>query len=66
MRSPDWLQRTNFLFEIARGLRARALTWLSDTASNPGEGCIVIVCDGAIALSDAQLSKKVRHMHRRR
>ena len=66
MRGPDWLQRTIFLFEIARGLRARAVTWLRDTASNSGEGCIFIVCDGAIALGYAQLSKKVRHIHRRR
>ena len=66
MRRPEWLQRGIFLFKIARGLRARALTWLSDTASNRSEGGIVIVGDGAIALGDAQLSKKVRHIHRRR
>jgi len=42
MRRPDWLQRTIFLFKIAQGLRARAITWLSDSASNPSEGCIVI------------------------
>jgi hypothetical protein len=58
MCSPDGLQRTIFLFKIVRGLRARAITWLSDSASNPSEGCIVIVCDGVIALGGAQLSKK--------
>ena len=66
MRTPDRLQRAIFLFDIGRGLRARAVTCLSDTASNCGEGCIIVINDGAIALGDAQPPKKVHHIHRHR